>query len=308
VTLQQTVAFSSERRAEFLDLMGVVWGETLSPDEFDWWFERNPTGPRLISLVESDRRVACASAMSFLPMRLEGCETPVAFAVHAATHPEFRGQGIWPMLELHNEKEAARTAPVVLGFTNPVAGPILVGKLGWSDLAGLRIWAAPLRPAGRARGVEELDRFGPETDAVYERLSAAWPSHVVRRAEHLNWRFVDSEREYRRFACVRDGSVVGWAVVGKATYAGRRVAVLADLVAPSVRVARPLLAACKRAIGGVQALVALVSSTERAAFASALFVPTHKTIRFIGKRLRDDAPLPEGRAAWRFTLGDLDIF
>ena len=74
------------------------------------------------------------------------------------------------------------------------------------------------------------------------------------------------------------------------------------------RVARPLLAACKRAIGGVQALVALVTPVERTAFTASLFVPTHKTIRFIGKRLRNDAPLPEGRAAWRFTLGDLDIF
>jgi GNAT superfamily N-acetyltransferase len=303
-----TVAYSPERREEFLDLMRVVWGETLSPEEFDWWFERNPTGPRLISLVESDGRVAGASAMSFLPMRMDGRETPVAFAVHAATHPDFRGQGIWPRLELHNENEAARVASVVLGFTNPVAGPILVGRLGWKDLASLRVWGAPLRPAPPARGVEELDRFGPETDAAYERVSTSWPAHVVRRAKHLNWRFVDSVREYRRFAAVRDGSLVGWAVVGTATYGGRRVAVVADLVAPSVRVARSLLAACKRTSSGVGAIVALVSPGQRAIFASSLFVPTHKTIRFIGKRLREDVPLPEGRGAWHFTLGDLDIF
>ena len=288
--------------------MRVVWGDTLSPAEFDWWFERNPTGPRLISLDERDGRVACASAMSFLPMRLAGGETPVAFAVHAATHPDFRGQGIWPTLELHNEQEAARTAPAVLGFTNPVAGPILVGKLGWRDLARLRIWTAPLRPPGRAREVEELERFGPQTDALYERLSASWPAHVVRQSEHLNWRFVDSERPYRRFVAVRDGSIVGWAIVGTATYAGRRVAVLADLVSPSARVTRSLLAACKRASSGVRAIVALVPPGEAPAFVSGLLVPTHKTIRFIGKRLQEDAPLPEGRTSWRFTLGDLDIF
>ena len=295
-------------RDEFLALMQETYGSAMSAAEFDWWFERNPTGPRLISLVESDGRVACASAMSFLPMRLGGSATPVAFAVHAATHPDFRGQGIWPRLELHNEEEAAREAPIVLGFTNPVAGPILVGKLGWRDLARLRIWAAPLRPAGRARGVAELERFGSDTDAVYERLAGFWPAHVVRRSEHLNWRFVDSERSYRRFAAVRGGAVVGWAAVGTATYGGRRVAVVADLVSPSFGVTRSLLAACKRASSGVQAIVALVSRGERAAFASSLFVPTHKSIRFIGKRLHDDAPLPEGRDAWRFTLGDLDIF
>ena len=39
------------------------------------------------------------------------------------------------------------------------------------------------------------------------------------------------------------------------------------------------------------------------------FVPTPRTIRFIGKRLTDDAPqLPKDRRAWRFSLGDLDFF
>ena len=34
---------------------------------------------------------------------------------------------------------------MALGFTNPMAGPILVGKLGWDDLYRLRLWARPLR-------------------------------------------------------------------------------------------------------------------------------------------------------------------
>jgi hypothetical protein len=38
-------------------------------------------------------------------------------------------------------------------------------------------------------------------------------------------------------------------------------------------------------------------------------VPTPRTIRFIGKRLRADAPtLPHDRKSWSFSLGDLDFF
>jgi hypothetical protein len=55
--------------------------------------------------------------------------------------------------------------------------------------------------------------------------------------------------------------------------------------------------------------VALVNPGEERRFLAAGFVPTPRTIRFIGKRLSDGAPeLPKRRDAWSFTLGDLDFF
>jgi hypothetical protein len=44
-------------------------------------------------------------------------------------------------------------------------------------------------------------------------------------------------------------------------------------------------------------------------YLAAGFVPSPRTIRFIGKRLTDDAaPLPHDRRAWSFSLGDIDFF
>jgi hypothetical protein len=55
--------------------------------------------------------------------------------------------------------------------------------------------------------------------------------------------------------------------------------------------------------------VAMVSPGEERAYLAAGFVPTPRTIRFIGKVIRDDAPpLPKARGAWHLTLGDLDFF
>jgi hypothetical protein len=55
--------------------------------------------------------------------------------------------------------------------------------------------------------------------------------------------------------------------------------------------------------------VALVNPGEERAYHSAGFVPSPRTIRFIGKRLVESAPaLPHERRAWRFSLGDLDFF
>jgi hypothetical protein len=52
-----------------------------------------------------------------------------------------------------------------------------------------------------------------------------------------------------------------------------------------------------------------VNPGEERRFLAHGFVPTPRTIRFIGKRLSGDAPpLPKRRDAWHFTLGDLDFF
>ena len=303
----EPVAYEPAQREAVLALMADVWGESAPPDDFDWWFERNPTGPRLISLVVDDGRVAGASAMSFLRMRLNGAETDVAFALDAATHPDYRGRGLWSALELRNEEESGRAgAPAVLGFTNPVAGPILVGKLGWRDLTRLRLWARP-RIVRRGRdGVEELERFGPDVEALYREASRAWANHVVRDAGHLNWRYADSPRGYRCFVVRRRGQVEGYAVLGHKEYGGRRVGVVADLVGTR-RAARTLLRRCAGE-SEERILVAFVSPAERATFLANGFVPTHRAIRFIGKPLQAGVELATGRHAWHFTLGDTDIF
>lgn len=303
------VPYEPAWRDRVLALQREVWGESASAEEFDWWFERNPAGPRVISLATDDGRVAGVSGMSFFRMVLAGEEADAVFALDAATHPDYRGRGLWSQLELRNEELSARAgAAAALGFTNPVAGPILVGKLGWLDLASLRLWARPLvLPVSRERGVGELDRFGAETDELYAKARPGWGNHLVRRAAFLNWRYVDSPRRYERFALRRAGRLDGYAVLGRKVYAGRRVGVVADLVG-SAPACRALLRRCARAARGVRLLVALVSPWQRRTFLAAGFVPTHRSIRFIGKPLRLGVALSAGRASWHFTLGDMDIF
>ena len=313
MTAFEPVAYEPSRRDDVRGLMAEVWGQSASADDFDWWSESTPVGPRLLSLVLDDGRVAGASGMSLFRMRLGGEEQKVAFALDAAMHPDYRGKGLWSLLELHNEAECVRAgAAAVLGFPNPVSGPILVGKLGWRDLARLRLWARPLRlRASESRlrddGGETLERFGDEAEDVYRRASAGWGNHVVRSAAYLNWRFTDSPRPYRILAERRGGRLEGWAVVTHKRYQGWAVGVVADLVAVSGVAARSLLRRAARNVRG-QALVALVNAPDRGRFLASGFVPTHKTISFIGKPLAPGVELAAERAAWQLALGDADIF
>jgi hypothetical protein len=272
-------------RDEFLALMQETYGQAMSPAEFDWWFDRNPAGPRVLNAARDDDQ----AALGVLSMHFARMDTGLnAFAVHAVTTPAARGRGVFSALELHNEREAsAAGAQWALGFTNPMAGPILVGRLGWEDVTSLRIWVRPKRLRKRAGGLRG-GAVEPFTG------SRSFRGHrLAREPEYLNWRYVDSPRPYARFDDV---------VVTYAAWHGYASAVICE---------HGPAASLRRAVRAVDAdvAVAMVNPGEERTFLAAGFLPTPRTIRFIGKRLTDDAPeLPKGRDAWYLTLGDVDFF
>ncbi|HEY5057722.1 MAG TPA: hypothetical protein VII51_01780 [Gaiellaceae bacterium] len=284
------------RRDEFLALMQETYGASMTPAEFDWWFDGNPSGVRILTEArDEDGTSLGVLAMSCFDMS----QGLAAYAVHAVTTPAARGRGVFSTLELHNEQEAARAgAHWALGFTNPMAGPILVGKLGWEDVTSLRIWVRPKRR--RRTGVGRL-LVEPGVAPFEDRHAVSFDRHhIVRDAAYLTWRYASSPRSYVRF----EGDD-GWAVVTHALWHGFSSAVVCDAVGNG----KPaLLRQCVRAVDADLA-VAMVNPGEERAYLAAGFVPTSRMIRFIGKRVTDDAPaLPKSRRAWRFSLGDLDFF
>ena len=271
-------------RDEFLALMAETYGTAMTVAEFDWWFDRNPAGPRILNAARDDD----GALLGALAMSLARFDNGLAaFAVHAVTTPAARGRGVFSTLELHNEQQAAAAgAQWALGFTNPMAGPILVGKLGWEDVASLRVWVRPKRLRRRAQGglLGNDVVLGPRT------LDGR---HIVRDNAYLDWRYADSPRAYASFGDV---------VVTHALWHGFSSAVVCE-----TGTGREL----RRAVRAVDAdvAVALVNPGEERTYLAAGFVPSPRTIRFIGKRLSDDAPaLPHDRRAWRLSLGDLDFF
>jgi GNAT superfamily N-acetyltransferase len=97
----------------------------------------------------------------------------------------------------------------------------------------------------------------------------------------------------------------GWAVVGFARWHGFSVAVICEAVGR--RLAR-LLRASVEAVDSDLAL-AMVNPGDERAYLAAGFLPTPRSIPFVAKRLREEAPpLPRRRGDWRFSLGDMDWF
>jgi GNAT superfamily N-acetyltransferase len=283
-----------------LGLMAKVYGEEPPRAEFGWWFDGNPVGPRTVVLATEGDAVAGVLGASCYRAVVDGEEALVALPLYAATDPDFQGRGIFQRLNAEVERAAREAgARLELGFTNREAGPIYVGKLGWLDVNRLRVWARPLLPFG-PRESGDLATFGRDQEDAYRRIAPKLRSHFVRSAEYLNWRYVDSPREYAVVA-----SRNGYAVVGRKRLRGVAAGFVADLVAPSVREAHWLLRRSARVARGTRVLLA-VPHLHTAAYAAFGFVPTPMTIRLIGHAL--EGPMPIGPGAWRFSLGDTDFF
>jgi GNAT superfamily N-acetyltransferase len=318
--------FEPADRKQVFALMHAVGRSHIDDAEFDWWFERNPSSPRLISVGHAEGRVVGVAAMSFFRMLLDGREQVVAVPVHVATEARFRRQGIFSALETRNEQEAAAAGtPAAITFPNAVSHPTFVRDLGWHDLPGRRLWARPLRagsivrylvgkssvggglrPASGEvrRGVAPLERFGPDAAELWR--SSARGNQFVRDETFLNWRYVDTPRDYRRFGAFRGSELTGFAIVGHTVKHGVSSGFLADLVAVGDAERMALLQRCADELApGTDALIALVPPAHRRPYLRAGFLPTHRRIRFIGKSL-DGRALPG--SDWHFTLGDFDFF
>jgi GNAT superfamily N-acetyltransferase len=308
----EIVPYESSRRGDFLALMREVYeGEGWSEEEFDWWFEQNPTGHFILNLADESGQAFGAAAQSYARMVLGGRVAEATFTIHVMTGKAARGKGVFSALQLHNDEQAARSgARLALGFTNPMAGPIFVGKLGWEELCWLRLWARPKRPlralrhlrahgrpVGGVRG--EVETFESRHEEIYRRAAGGWANHLVKDAAYLNWRYRASTRPYASFSTEHGFAVVGWGV-----YRGVSAGLVCELVGgDGVR----LLNRCVRAVDA-DVVIAMPNRGEHHAYLAAGFVPTTAAIRFIGRSLQPDEPLPRGRSAFRLSLGDTDIF
>jgi GNAT superfamily N-acetyltransferase len=295
VSSYELAAYEPAQREDYLRLLRDAWGEAaLSGAEFDWWFSGNPRGS-LMSVASDDGRVIGVAAHSLYRMALAGGWRPATFSVHATTTPAARGRGVFVGLERKHEQEAqARGAAVVLAFASAPTAPLFLGPLGWTQIGKLRIWARPLPRLSLRRGpAEQIQRFDFEGDAA-----SAWPNHIVREADYLNWRYLDSPRDYVAYRARG-----GYAVLGHKRHRGHPIALVADLVGP----VRPLLRACIAGVKpGTRALFALPGPGEAAVYASSGFVPTPMSLDFMGRMLAGE--LDTDPRAWRFTLGDTDFF
>jgi GNAT superfamily N-acetyltransferase len=277
--------------------MRKVWGEWLTEAEFEWWFDANPAGPPLISLAEEDSRLIGVACMSPYRLLVEEEFVLAPVPLHVATHPDFRGRGVFSGLQRENERQAAERSWLALTFPNQESREVFLSRFAWADLPRPRVWMRPARQRRLPHGVERVESFGRRADELWRALSPLYGTGLVRDGAYLDWRFASSPRGY---VCL--ASAEGIAVVGHRTTGGRDVAYLAELVAPPGKPTRTLVKACL-SVAEASALLALPPRGQARDLARLGFMPTQRRILAMAKPLRAGVALPR---RWTFSLGDGD--
>jgi GNAT superfamily N-acetyltransferase len=276
----KVVECGPERLRGLADLMMRVWGTRPDEAELDWFYAGNPVAPASVLLAEDARAVVASAAISYARMSVGGEEVRAGMPVHLATDPAYRGRGIFAELEAANEERArAAGARLLLVVPTPASASVLRGRLGWTPLPSLRVWARARVLPGRLRA-RRVERFG-------EPGSAGGGDRVLRDAAWLNWRFAAGPRRYVLL------EAEGYAAIGGRRRVGVVAAVEGDLLADAA------------AASGRRALVAAPPPWERRRYALAGYVPTPKTFALLGKSLDPAVALP---ARPHLELGDLDFF
>jgi GNAT superfamily N-acetyltransferase len=301
-----TVEYTPARRGDVAELLAEVWDDPLAGTGIEWWFERSSRGPGVLALAEVDGRLAGSVGMTYVRMRVGEAEEPVALALKFATRREYRGRGVFStLLRAAEEESASRGALLAFSIPNRMSLPQLL-RLGWRRLGAQRVWVRPLlggrRRSSRSRGgveVVAIERFGEEAEQAWL-ASASGSARVVPDAAYLNWRYVDTPHDYRRFAA----GDRGYAVVRRMRARGLDTGMVCTVVAVDARVRRALLDRCAEEVRGARVLAVLRPPGRVVPWLAAGFLPSPRALSIVGKQLAEGAELPPRPV---FEFGDHDL-
>lgn len=330
-------------RKALVDLLALCLGEGAVPRTaafWSWKHEDNPFGPSPVLVAEAEGRLVGLRA--FLRWRWQSGATavPAVRAVDTATHPDWRGRGLFSALtrRLLNRVAAEGTA-FVFNTPNRASGAGY-RKMGWQTLGRAPLLIRPLAPVSAAlrlirRGGGAVQRPEAPDLSAFTRATALsrtpflddlldarlrgrqdprYSTPVDR--HYLRWRYGSPPGlEYR--ALWREGGSVPAAVIfhGRRRNRLREVMVTEILTPPGPeghREAASLLRELAARVGADYLLaVASPRTAERQMLLRSGFFPLPGAGPIVAvRRLVSEGALPDPTdpASWRWSGGALELF
>jgi len=298
---------------------------------FHWKHMANPFGSSLMLVAEADGRIAGLRAFMRWRFRAGSDSFDAVRAVDTATHPDFRGGGIFQRLTLA-ALDMLRHEGVDLVFNTPNPDSLRgYLKMGWKIVGRMPISIRVLRPArfiARSRAQVPLNGEPPAPTAPPAREVLASGEiedlvrdhpvdarfHTDRTAEYLRWRYADAPLlDYRAVTHRdRDGRLDGLSIYRVRPRGGRWEATLAELVTrPGDRtVTRETLRAVHRTCHADHVACHFPRGSDAAAAARrAGYVRVPGGMVFVTRPVREKLdPNPMDQDSWALSVGDLEVF
>lgn len=157
------------------------FGAHMDPAYIEWTYGGNPDGAPVALDAWIDERLAAHFAVTAFRARIHGQEELGVQIQHAATHPDYRGRGLFvALVERALERAAQAGYGFAVGLPNFVSTPIFQSRLGFQVVCPLDVRVG-VGPAPRRRS-------GAAAAVGFERIFGA---------EALAWRLARPDRPYR---------------------------------------------------------------------------------------------------------------
>lgn len=325
-----------------LELLRTSLGEgptgSRSSEFLHWKHQANPFGASYALVAEDAGRIV--GVRLFLRWELRSGSTTVhaVRAVDTATHPDYRGRGLFRTLTLQALQTWRDEIDLVFNTPNSKSGPGYL-RMGWQQVGTMPIAVRIVNPLRFARHALGAARRRPaatgagaamvgvgarcplplaETAFVDERplrdlLDAARHDtalHTARTPAYLAWRYgVASGLDYRCLQVERDGKLVGLGFARPRLRGGLVELMLCEVIVRpgDHRAARAVLRMAAKA-GSHHVVAHLGPDLRRAGLASGYVVVPRLGIGLVANPRR---PVPVDALApgsWNLSLGDLEVF
>jgi GNAT superfamily N-acetyltransferase len=190
------------------------WGESY----WEWKFERNPHGDALIWVGDDDGRIAGCYIWNPVRIRVGAKAIRGAQSVDAATHTDYRGQGLFTDLARTAAEDVAES-DLALVYAFPVEaafrGQVRIGfETRWTVTPMHRpLLTPPMRRRVDDFALGRSARFDSEFDA-FTRQERDGELRVDRDPDYLRWRYDQHPTlEYDTLVCHREGELCGYCVL-----------------------------------------------------------------------------------------------
>lgn len=321
-----------------LDLVRLSLGAGTIPRTLDYWLwkhEANPFGVSPVLVAEDAGRLVGLRAFMRWGWRSGSRHVPAVRAVDTATHPDYRGMGLFTRLTLRLRDEmAAEGVAFVFNTPNAQSRPGYL-KMGWETVGRPSLWVRVMRPVRFVRGLRREGLGGDEDEPpvvdsdcaadalasplVHSIVEGAAPQaesyHTAATLEYLRWRYA-AVPGFTYSIVARGEGAEGALIVMRSRRRGSiRELRLCDLVLGRTAVARRnmrrLLSEATRASNVDVILAMRPPGLPAHTLLRAGYVPAPRTGPILtAYPLSGPTDLPDPRKLgnWGPAIGDLELF
>jgi GNAT superfamily N-acetyltransferase len=245
-----------------VELISAVFPSEFTTFTVDWWtwkYKTNPNGfwgdKGDVWVAESDDKIVGYYAI--IPYKIKYHQKTIiaAQSVDTATHPNYRGLGIFTRLAKKVYESAGKRYPFIFGFPSEMAHQGFI-KLGWKDLcpvswhekilnydhaiektiggdvhqklgkpilkayvafAKTSSYISKVNTIGESVKVETVTEFDNDIDSFWEKTQNDFSVIVERDKSYLNWRFSRNFGNYTILVArkINNSEIVGYMVLRK---------------------------------------------------------------------------------------------